>query len=167
MKKSERRMILILVIITIVVIAILVKVRNGKNSAEVENGNSDNNQTAVSGEFFETLEDGTKKNTSNKLAEVKKFENYEISNIQLTEKNGDTLLLADVKNMGEARAEDTLIQITLLDKEGKELVTYDGIISAVDPQGTVPLSAAIAMDFANTYDVLIKRAEIVPEVVEQ
>lgn len=163
MKKSERRMILVLIIITIVVIAILVKVRNGKNSNDPGNVNAGNNQTAVSGEFFEVLDDGSKKNTSNKLSETKKFENFEISNIQLTEKEGDTLLLADVKNIGEARAEDTLIQITLLDKEGKELITYDGIISAVDPQGTVQLSAAIAMDVVNAYDFSVKKAEIVQE----
>ena len=154
---------LILIIITIVMIAILVKVKNSQNSAGSEGGNADNNQTAVSGEFFEVLEDGTKKNISNKLSEVKRFENYEIANIQLTERDGDTLLIADVKTIGEARAEDTLIQITLLDKEGKELVTYDGIISAVDPQETVQLSAAIAMDFANTYDFSVKKAEVVQQ----
>lgn len=162
MKKNEVKMILILILVAIIIIAVLVKVRDGKASVS-ENGNSngtvETENAEETGEFVQVLEDGTKLNTSSKLAETKTFGNYEVSNIQLTEQNGQSLILADVKNIGSAKAETVLIDITLLDKSGNEITTIGGIIGDVEAGETVQLNASATVDFANAYDFSIKVTE--------
>ncbi len=165
MKKSERRMILVLILVAVIVIAVLVNVRNKNNDADdvvdnssvAENGGEKPNEEI--GEFVEVLDDGTKMNTSDKLAETKTFSNYEVSNIQLTESNGQSLILADVKNIGTTKADVVLIDITLLDKEGQEIVTIGGIIGDVEPGQTVQLNSSATTDFSNAYDFTIKISE--------
>lgn len=156
MKKKERRMILLLIIVSIIIIAILVKVRNGK--AE-EGAITDEQQSEQIEEFIEVAEDGTKVNKSEKLAETKTFENYEISNIQLTENNEESLILADVKNIGATKTEVRLVDITLLNKEGDEITTIGGIIGEIEPGQVVQLNASATTDFANAYDFSIKIAQ--------
>lgn len=165
MKKSEKRMILGLILVAIIIIAVLVNVRNKNNNTDdvvdhnsiVENGGDQLREEI--GEFVEVLDDGTKMNTSDKLAETKTFSNYEVSNIQLTESNGQSLILADVKNIGTTKAEVVLIDITLLDKEGNEIVTIGGIIGDVEPGQTVQLNSSATTDFSNAYDFTIKISE--------
>lgn len=166
MKKSERRMILVLILVAVIVIAVLVSVRNKNNNTDdvvddngsvAENGGETPNEEV--GEFVEVLDDGTKMNTSDKLAETKTFSNYEVSNIQLTESNGQSLILADVKNIGTTKADVVLIDITLLDKEGQEIVTIGGIIGDVEPGQTVQLNSSATTDFSNAYDFTIKISE--------
>ena len=163
MKKNEKRMILILIIVAVIIIAVLVKARNSKNSEELADANNVVENT-VQEEFVQVLDDGTKLNTSDKLAETKTFGNYEVSNIQLTEQDGQSLILADVKNIGDTRAEVALIDITLLDKEGNEIITIGGIIGDVEPGETVQLNSSATTDFANAYDFTIKVTdETLPE----
>ena len=160
MKKSERRMILILIIVAIIIIAVLVKVTKGGDNENVNSATENGTNVDVQNEeFVEVLEDGSKLNTSDKLSETKKFENYEISNIQLTEQNGQSVILADVKNVGEAKANMALIDITLLDKDGNEIAKIGGIIADVEPGETVQLNASATTDFANAYDFTISRTE--------
>lgn len=164
MKKSERRMILVLIIIAIVVIAVLVNIRNKSNDADNVGDNGivgeDINQPQEEiGEFVQVLDDGTKKNISNKLAETKTFSNYEVSNIQLSEKDGKSDILADVKNIGTTKADVVLVDITLLDKEGNEIAIIGGIIGDVEPGQSVKLSSSATTDFSNAYDFTIKISE--------
>ncbi len=157
MKKKERRMILLLVIIGIIIIAVLVNMRNKKNNTNGGNvGTGENIRGEVVGEFVEVLEDGTKQNTSDKLAQTKTFGNYEISNIHLTVQDGQSLLVGDVKNIGSEKANVTNVEVTLLEKGGKEIKTITGVIGDVEPGQTVPLSIANPEDFANAYDFTIK-----------
>lgn len=167
MKKSERRMILGLIIGAIIIIVVLVNLRNkndntddvvGNDDTVVEPGGEQQPQEEM-GEFVELLDDGTKLNVSDKLAETKTFSNYEVSNIQLTESNGQSLILADVKNIGDTKADVVLIDITLLDKEGNEIVTIGGIIGDVEPGQTVQLNSSATTDFSNAYDFTIKVSE--------
>lgn len=159
MKKNEKQMILVLIIITIIVIAVLVNVRKSKPETSVEN-NTDKVGTSVqtnqnkneTEEFVEVLGDGTKLNVSNKLTETKKIDNYEISNIQLTEQNGKSLILADVKNISSSKVEMKFAKIVLLDKEGNEITTMDAIIGDIEPGGTVQLNVSATTDFSNAYD---------------
>lgn len=164
MKKSERRMILVLIIIAIVVIAVLVNIRNKSNDTDNVGDNGivgeDINQPQEEiGEFVQVLDDGTKKNISNKLAETKTFSNYEVSNIQLSEKDGKSDILADVKNIGTTKADVVLVDITLLDKEGNEIAIIGGIIGDVEPGQSVKLSSSATTDFSNAYDFTIKISE--------
>lgn len=157
MKSNEKKMILVLIIVAIIIIAVLVKVRNSNNGGTAIDNTTDEN--TVVEEFVEVLEDGTKLNVSDKLSETKTFGNYEISNIQLTEQNGQSLILADVKNTGDVKTDVVLIDITLLDKEGIEITTIGGIIGDIEPGATVQLNASATTDFANAYDFTVKVTE--------
>lgn len=163
MKKSERRMILLLIIIAIIIIAVLVNIRNKKNSGGnddiINNGGDDVGQEQIVEEFVQISDNGEKVNTSEKLAETKTFSNYEVSKIRLTEKDGQSTILADVKNIGSTKSEVVLIDITLLDKEGNEIVTIGGIIGDAEPGATVQLNASATTDFANAYDFTVKISE--------
>ena len=121
MKSKEKKFILVLLVILVVVI--IVKVRSGGTD---ENGNigkakkaKGNNQVVE--EYVETLDDGTKLNKSESLKQVKMLGSLEFRNIQLTNKNGQTVLLADVKNTGATATEMQLVDIVILDKNGTEL----------------------------------------------
>ncbi len=155
MKKNEKRLVLILIVIAIIIIAVLVKVKNKDNKP---GGNGDGNNGANE-EFVQILEDGTKLNVSDKLSETKTFSNYEVSNIQLTEQDGQSLILADVKNIGNEKAGIVLVDIILLDKDGNEIVKIGGIIGETEPGQTVQLNAAATVDFANAYDFRIQVTE--------
>ena len=154
MKKKERRMILLLIIVGILMITVLANLRSKRNSEGNKSAGVKNR-----GEFVEVLEDGTLRNISEKLAEVKTVDYYEIANTKLTVQDGQTLIMADVKNIGTEKVDVKSIKITLLDKEGKEIKTVDGIIGNIEPGQTVPLSIAHKDDFANAYDYTLKIVE--------
>lgn len=149
MKKNEKRMILILLIIlAIVIIAVVV----GKNKGNKEN--TEKNQ--VKEEFVQVQEDGTKVNISSKLAETKKVGAYKIGNIQLTTKDNQSILLADVENVSSSATEMKMIEITLLDKEGNTLETVPGVVKQLQPGETAQLNAGITDDYANSYDFKVE-----------
>lgn len=149
MKKNEKRMILILLIIlAIVIIAVVV----GKNKGNKEN--TDENQ--VKEEFVQVQEDGTKVNISSKLAETKTVGAYKIGNIQLTTKDNQSILLADVENVSSSATEMKMIEITLLDKEGNTLEKVPGVVKQLQPGETAQLNAGITEDYANSYDFKVE-----------
>ena len=144
MKKKEKKMILILVIVSILIIGVIWLVTRPKKEKIVEN--------EVVEEFVQVLDDGTKLNISSKLQEEKTINGLKIGNIQLTEKNGQLVLLADVTNPTEKDSEIFLIDIILYDKTGKEIATVPGIVSPIKAGGKTQLNAGITEKYANAYD---------------
>lgn len=143
MKKKEKRMILILIIISILIMGIIWIATKPKKEKVEENGVE---------EFVQVLEDGTKLNTSDKLKEEKTVDGLKIGNIQLTEKNGQLVLLADVTNPTTKTSDTFLVDITLYDKTGKELTTVTGLIIPIKPGESTQLNAGITEKYANAYD---------------
>ncbi len=148
MKKKEKRMITILIIVAVIIIAIIYFAT--RPSKEEQQKNTTENATVE--EFVQVLEDGTKLNTSSKLSEAKNINGLVISNIQLTELNGQCTLLADVVNNSSADTDILLINITLYDKQGNELAVVPGIISPIKVGESTQLNAGITTDYANAYD---------------
>ena len=144
MKKKEKKMILILIIVSILIIGIIWLVTRPKKEKIVEN--------EVVEEFVQVLDDGTKLNISSKLQEEKTINGLKIGNIQLTEKNGQLVLLADVTNPTEKDSEIFLIDIILYDKTGKEIATVPGIVSPIKAGGKTQLNAGITEKYAHAYD---------------
>ena len=107
-------------------------------------------------EYVERLEDGTKLNTIDKLNSEKNVQGLKITNTQLTTKDGRTVLLADVTNNTGKDMEVTLIDITLKDAEGNEIVTVGGILSPMKAGETIQLTNGMTLDYANAYDFEIK-----------
>ena len=118
-------------------------------------GQTNETQTQIENEFSQTFEDGTKLNTSKKLKEVKKLDNLEIADIQITNKDGKTVLLANVTNKGTTKTEVTLLDIVLYDKSGKEIATIPGVISPLEPGKSTQLNTTTQEDYTNIYDFKI------------
>ena len=153
MKKQEKRMILILLaVLAIVIIALVInknaKKENKENKAETANH-------TVAEEFVQVLEDGTKLNTSEQLNKTKQVGAYKFENMQLTEQGNQTVLLADVTNTSSSATNMQLLDVTLLDKNGKEIVTIGGIISPLQPGAKTQFNTSMTLDYANTYDFKI------------
>ena len=151
MKKKEKRMILILLVVLVIAVVIFVI---SKNKTENKENTEENN---VVEEFVQVLEDGTKLNTSSKLNEIKKIEGLEFGNIQLTNANGQSVLLADVKNTSTVATKMMLVSVTLYDKNGNELGTVGGIISALQPGESKQFNTSMQKDYANAYDFKITK----------
>ena len=118
-------------------------------------GQTNETQTEIENEFSQTFEDGTKLNTSTKLKEVKKLDNLEIADIQITNKDGKTVLLSNVTNKGTTKTEVTLLDIVLYDKSGKEIATIPGVISPLEPGKSTQLNTTTQEDYTNIYDFKI------------
>ena len=161
MKSNEKKVILVLLLILIVVI--VVKVRSGgkeagegnlTKAAKLAKGNQ------VEEEFVQNLKDGTKLNKSETLSQTKTLGALEFNNIQLTNQNGQTLLLANVKNTGEAATTVQLIDVIILDKKGEQIGKISGIISPLEPEETVQFNTSTLEDYANAYDFQIVNKEV-------
>ena len=156
MKKKEKRMILILLVILIIAIVIFVVSKNlNKESKTKENGSMIQQENTEPEEFVQVLEDGTKLNTSTELNKEKQVGNYKFENMQLTTQDNQTVLLADVTNTGSNKTDIQLVDVTLLDKDGNEIITVGGIISQLEPGEKTQFNTSMTLDYANTYDFKI------------
>lgn len=156
MKNKEKRMILILLVILIIAIVIFVVSKNlNKESKTKENGSTTQQENTEPEEFVQVLEDGTKLNTSTELKKEKQVGNYKFENMQLTTQDNQTVLLADVTNTGSNKTDIQLVDVTLLDKDGNEIITVGGIISQLDPGEKTQFNTSMTLDYANTYDFKI------------
>ena len=148
MKKWEKYWILGLIVLVVVVLVVVIP----KDEKQEENGESKKENVE---EFVQVLEDGTKLNTSSKLKETKMLGKLQIGNIQLTNKNGQSVLLADVTNTGSTQTKVTLIEIELYDEEGRKIATIPGIISPLKAGEKTQLNTSVQQDYANAYDFKI------------
>ena len=87
---------------------------------------------------------------------MKKFNGLEFGNIQFTNKNGQSVLLADVKNTSGKATELQLVDITLIDKEEKEIVTIGGVITPLQDGESIQFNTSTTLDYSNAYDFQIK-----------
>mgnify|MGYP004469078579 FL=1 len=159
MQKKEKRMILILLVILIIAIVIFAISKNANKGDKTNNQNSSGESTtqenAAPEEFVQVMEDGTKLNTSTELNKEKQVGNYKFENMQLTTQDNQTVLLADVTNTGSNKTDIQLVDVTLLDKDGNEIITVGGIISQLEPGEKTQFNTSMTLDYANTYDFKI------------
>ena len=144
-----------ILIIGIVLVVVLIGGNLIAKNMKKNVGQTNETQTEIENEFSQTFEDGTKLNTSTKLKEVKKLDNLEIADIQITNKDGKTVLLANVTNKGTTKTEVTLLDIVLYDKSGKEIATIPGVISPLEPGKSTQLNTTTQEDYTNIYDFKI------------
>lgn len=149
MKPKEKRMILILLIITIIVGIIFIRNKNKK----VDTGEE---KQGTQSEYVEQSEDGTKQSTSEKLNEVKKVGDFEISNIQIIENNGTATLTANVKNTSDETKKEFPLKIKLLNKSGEVIETLGAYVGNIKSGETRGINASINMDISNIYDISIE-----------
>ena len=158
MNSNEKRWLVLLVAVVVIAIVLIVVLVNANgNENEVQGGTT---SPVVNEEKYTTeLEDGTKVNTGEEFNSTKTYENLEISNIQYTEKDGMTVLLADVTNKGSTTHENEVVEITILGENGEEISTTKPVIGKIEPGETIKINATITADVSNAKDFTIKAVE--------
>lgn len=156
MNSNEKRWIILLVaVIAIAIVLIVVLTGNKGKEKNVNEGQQE--EVQVNEEKYTTeLNDGTKINTSEEFNSVKKYNNLEISNMQFTEKDGKSVMLADVKNVGSTTHEVEIVKVTILGENGETITEIKPIIGKVEPGETIKLNASISADVANAKDFKIE-----------
>lgn len=145
-------MITILVAITAVVIIIAIMMNVNKSKEGTTEKEMKQTESTIS-----LFDDGTTLNNSAKLQETKKLEGMEISQIQLTQKNGETQLIATITNTSSTDQGDYPVIVKMLDKEGKEVGTMNGYIGKIKPQNSIKFSTEATLDSSNVYDFTITK----------
>ena len=148
MKKKEK--ILILVLLIILIIAIILQNKNTKKETKI---------IEKKDEFSQTINEETKLNISTRLTEKKYLDGLEIDKIQLTCKDGQTTLLANVINKTDKKTEAKLVDIIFIDKDGNELKKIGGVISALNAGESAKLNSNVSGDYTNVYNFIIKNKE--------
>ena len=140
----------ILIIVIVLIIALLTnkKMDNGEQSTE--------SQASEQEKYTTQLEDGTKINTSEEFNNTKMYGDLEISNIQYTEKDGMSVLLADVKNNGTTTHEEEIVKITILGENEEIIEEIKPVIGKIGPGESIKLNASITADVANAKDFKIE-----------
>lgn len=142
-------MLTILIIVSIIIIGtIFLVTRQGKKEK------AEQNDFPVE-EFVDVLEDGTKLNNSTKLNQTKIYNGLKFTNVQLTEKDSKTELIADVINESGNDVDVMLFNIILYDKNGNEIVKLGGITSPMKAGEKTQFSTSSTLDYANAYDFKI------------
>lgn len=154
MISKQKNLIVAIVIICIVaiVIAVIVLTNKKEQKQELTNEPQTENQEA----YTTQLEDGTKINTSEEFNQTKNYGDLEISNIQYTEKDGMSVLLADVKNNGTTIHEEEIVKITILGENEEIIEEIKPVIGKIEPGESIKLNASITADVVNVKDFKIE-----------
>ena len=167
-KEKEKDLFLKIVLIAIIVgiiVFIIMNIVKSKNSKEgvgqnYQNQNGESQQVeenAVKEEFVQQTDDGTKVNVGSKITDDKDVNGLKFTNVQLTEKNNQSTLLADVENAtGKSLTDYTNLDITFLTKDGQEIITVKGILPPLKSGDKTQFNTGLTQDVANAYDIKIK-----------
>lgn len=156
MNSNEKRWIILLVAVIAIAIVLIVVLTGNKGKEENVNEGQQEEVQVNEEKYTTELNDGTKINTSEEFNSVKKYNNLEISNMQFTEKDGKSVMLADVKNVGSTTHEVEIVKVTILGENGETITEIKPIIGKVEPGETIKLNASISADVANAKDFKIE-----------
>ena len=157
MKRNEKIVIAVLLIITIILIVIL-HMRNSSNNSSDETIETSSESVVVEdGGYVRTYSDGTKLNMSEALNEDKEIDGIEITDIQLTESDNITQLLATLTNTSDETQGGYSVTLTLVDEDGEELTEMKAYIPELEPNGSTQLNTSIGFDYSDAYDFVISK----------
>ena len=159
MRRNELKWILIIIGIMVIILLGVLIFRQGGEKEEQEpqtTVNQGNQESANTEKYTEVLEDGTKLNVSEDFNTAKEYNGLEIGNIQYTQRNGVTVLLADVKNPGPSTHEREVVKITILGENGEIITDTLGVIGEIKAGGSYQLNASFTADVSNAKDFKIE-----------
>lgn len=102
------------------------------------------------------ITEGTKQNTSSKLAEEKTYKGMKIKNIKLVAEGGITRFTAKVENTTSSDYEGGGVTIIFKNSDGSEYARLEGILPAIGSGESNEIDAATTADIANAYDFTIE-----------
>ena len=167
--KNEGMWILLLIVVVIIAIGLIVGLgmNKGKNNTNLDTQQGQMQEKEQDKEIEEEeqkdtyatkLEDGTRLNTSSELKETKTYKDLEISNIQFTEKNGSSGLLADVTNKGSETHEKETVKIIITEEDGSK-TEVRALIGEIKAGETVKLNTSMTADKVNAKDFEIQEIQ--------
>ncbi len=153
---KKRWLLLLIIAVILVIVTIVVYAINRNDNKEVE----EKNEETVNVEKYTTeLENGKKLNTSEEFNTTKKYRDLEISNMQYTEQNDISVMLADVTNTGNRIHEPEIVKITIYGDNNEVITEIKPVIGTIEPGETIKLNASILADVANAKDYTIEAIE--------
>ena len=159
MDGDKKKVLIVIGAIIIIIMGVIVYtvIKRGQYKDTGENANL--------GLYEKIDKDGNKINTSSKLKSEKEYKGLTISNINLQEKNGATVLLADVVNTSSSAINDfTTIDIKFVDINGNELGVLTGLIKPLEVKEKTQLNASTTSSLTNAYDFeIIEHIEQIEE----
>ena len=163
MNSNEKRWIVLLIAVVLIAVILIVALVNANGKEDENLGNPNNGETSQNVQdeekYTAELSDGTKINTSEDFNETKTYGDLEITNIQFTNKNGMTVLLADVTNKGESTHEEEIVTIKILGENGEVLDELHPSLGRIEPGETIELNAGTSADVANAKDFTIEASK--------
>lgn len=142
-KISIKAWVVVAIILIIIIVAVIVNI-NKKNKHET----TENDENS----YVEEIADGIKINKSTKLNESKLVNGLLISNIQLTESDGMTTLLADVTNKTEQKTSFKKLRIILLDENENEISSMIAFLNDINAGETTQLNVSTTSNYIKAYD---------------
>ena len=142
-KISIKAWVVVAIILIIIIVAVIVNI-NKKNKHET----TENDENS----YVEEIADGIRINKSTKLNESKLVNGLLISNIQLTESDGMTTLLADVTNKTEQKTSFKKLRIILLDENENEISSMIAFLNDINAGETIQLNASTTSNYIKAYN---------------
>ena len=143
---KRRKELKVIVAFTVVFIIVLIAIIINVNKKDAQPTSTEDES------YVQEMDDGISINKSTKLNEAKLVNGLLISNIQLTEKDGMTTLLADVTNKTDQNTELKKLKIVLLDESGNEIATMMAFVNAINAGETAQLNASTTSNYIRAYD---------------
>ena len=163
MSSNEKRWVVLLIAVVLIAVILIVALVNANGRDNENLGNPNNGETSQNvqdeEQYTAELSDGTKINTSEDFNQTKTYGNLEITNIQFTNKDGMTVLLADVTNKGASTHEEEIVTIKILGENGEVLDELHPSLGRVEPGETIELNAGTSADVTNAKDFTIEASE--------
>ena len=162
MNSNEKRWIVLLIAVVLIAVILIVALvnANGRDNVTENPNNGETSQNVQDEEQYTAeLGDGTKINTSEDFNKTKTYGDLEITNIQFTNKDGMTVLLADVTNKGTSTHEEEIVTIKILGENGEVLDELHPVLGKVEPGETIELNAGTSADVANAKDFTIEASK--------
>lgn len=151
-EKTTRAILVLIAIVVLIVIGIVLIVSSARKNEGEEDIESVSGDLTETDENVSIAEDGTKVNVSSKIKEEKEIDGLKITDMEITEVDNVSTIVANVKNdTGEEKGEFA-IEIKLIDREGNEITTVPGYIGKIRAGESMGLKASATYDFANAYD---------------
>lgn len=142
-------------LILIMIVVLCIKSSN-KNKLEQQKASENNTQLEDYVTSFEKIGSDVKVNNNEDLAKPKTYNNVEMSNIKFTSQNGNSVLVADVKNIGEIKHEKEIITLSIIGSDDTEIATLDTILTDLEPGETKQLTVLATADIVNAKNFIIK-----------
>ena len=159
MNKNEKRWIVLLVAVLVIAVALIVGLGMSGNKQDTTIGRQSQAQGATGTQAGDESSDyATRENTNEDFNSTKTYNDLEISNIQLSENNGTSVLLANVTNKGDSTHEQETVQITIVGEDDSK-TTVNAIIGTIEPDETIKLNTSMTADVVNAKDFKIEAGE--------